>query len=287
MGMEIFNTAKPVIGTIHLLPLPGAANWEGNLSHLYARAEQEATALASSGINSLLLENFYDIHPLTGRPYRIDQTSAMTMALIAQRLRQFTDLPLGITIYPNDPQTSLGLALNIHAEFIRIPLLLGAKMTEQGMIEGALNDLVNYQKQLKLEEIPPIFADISIHHLTPGAHPSRTNISLVDYLGQAILNIQKHPLTQRFMGGFILSEREVTPADVQKLKSLTHLPILVGEQLTPDEVQDYYPVSDGLILGSGFKKPIIAGLDPRTSIDITKLETVMHQLGLPKSVTTS
>jgi predicted TIM-barrel enzyme len=55
----LFKTAVPVLGVVHLLPLPTSPRWQGNLQTVIDRAEQEATALVSGGVNGIIVENFF------------------------------------------------------------------------------------------------------------------------------------------------------------------------------------------------------------------------------------
>ncbi|CCQ68994.1 photosystem I biogenesis protein BtpA [Crocosphaera watsonii WH 0402] len=55
---QIFNTTNPVIGVVHLLPLPTSPRWGGSLNAVIERAEQEATALAAGGVDGIIVENF-------------------------------------------------------------------------------------------------------------------------------------------------------------------------------------------------------------------------------------
>ncbi len=56
---KLFKTRKPIIGVVHLLPLPTSARWGGSLKAVIDRAEQEATALASGGVDALIVEKFF------------------------------------------------------------------------------------------------------------------------------------------------------------------------------------------------------------------------------------
>lgn len=56
--LETFSTDHPVIGVVHLLPLPQSPRWQGDLQQVIARAEQEAVALASGGVHGIIVENF-------------------------------------------------------------------------------------------------------------------------------------------------------------------------------------------------------------------------------------
>ncbi len=56
---QIFKTNNPIIGVVHLLPLPTSPRWQGKLERVIARAEQEATALAAGGVDGIIIENFF------------------------------------------------------------------------------------------------------------------------------------------------------------------------------------------------------------------------------------
>ncbi|HEY9707936.1 MAG TPA: BtpA/SgcQ family protein [Oculatellaceae cyanobacterium] len=56
---QIFKTPNPIIGVVHLLPLPTSPRWGGNLKAVIDRAEQEVTALASGGVDGVIVENFF------------------------------------------------------------------------------------------------------------------------------------------------------------------------------------------------------------------------------------
>lgn len=57
---KLFKTPNPLIGVVHLLPLPTSPCWGGSLKAVIDRAEQEATALASGGVDGIIVENFFD-----------------------------------------------------------------------------------------------------------------------------------------------------------------------------------------------------------------------------------
>ncbi|MGH7999552.1 MAG: BtpA/SgcQ family protein, partial [Brasilonema sp.] len=57
---QLFKTRIPIIGVVHLLPLPTSPRWGGSLKAVVDRAEQEAPALASGGVDGLIGENFFD-----------------------------------------------------------------------------------------------------------------------------------------------------------------------------------------------------------------------------------
>ena len=83
MLKQLFDADKPVIGVVHLLPLPGSPRYTGDLEAVLLRAEQEATALASGGAHGIIIENFFDT-PFTKN--RVDTATACAMTLAVKRI---------------------------------------------------------------------------------------------------------------------------------------------------------------------------------------------------------
>ena len=92
---QIFKTHNPIIGVVHLLPLPTSPRWGGSLKAVIDRAEQEATALASGGVDGIIVENFFDAPFVKDR---VDPAVVSAMSLIVQRLMQMVTLPIGINV---------------------------------------------------------------------------------------------------------------------------------------------------------------------------------------------
>ena len=93
---QIFQTENPIIGVVHLLPLPTSPRWGGNLKAVIAQAEQEATALAAGGVDGIIVENFFDA------PFakdRVDPAVVSAMTLIVDRLKGMVTVPIGINVF--------------------------------------------------------------------------------------------------------------------------------------------------------------------------------------------
>jgi membrane complex biogenesis BtpA family protein len=103
----IFQTSHPVIGVVHLLPLPLSPRWQGNLQAVIDRAEQEAVALASGGVNGILVENFFDAPFSKGQ---VDPAVVSAMSLVIQRLQNLVTLPIGVNVLRNDGHSALAIA---------------------------------------------------------------------------------------------------------------------------------------------------------------------------------
>ena len=92
---QLFKTRTPIIGVVHLLPLPTSPRWGGSLKTIIDRAEQEATALASGGVDGIVVENFFDA-PFTKN--QVDPAVVSAMTVVVQRIQNLVALPVGLNM---------------------------------------------------------------------------------------------------------------------------------------------------------------------------------------------
>jgi membrane complex biogenesis BtpA family protein len=166
---QLFKTPNPIIGVVHLLPLPTSPRWGGSLKTVIERAEREATALASGGVDGIIVENFFDA-PFTNGQVEPAVVSAMT--LIVDRLMNLVTVPIGINVLRNDARSGLAIASCVGASFIRVNVLTGVMATDQGLIEGQAHQLLRYRRELGSEV--KILADVLVKHARPLGSPNLT-----------------------------------------------------------------------------------------------------------------
>ena len=58
---KVFGDKKPVIGMVHLLPLPGSPGYRGSMEEIYEAAHQDLQNLIAGGADAVIVENFGDI----------------------------------------------------------------------------------------------------------------------------------------------------------------------------------------------------------------------------------
>ena len=282
MLAETFQKPKPIIGKVQLLALPGSPGWGGHWEELVTRAEQEATALATGGVDALLIENTHDA-PFSEA--RTDVAGAIAMAMIIRRIRNFTQLPVGVTVLQNDPETALAIALNTDVAFIRMPLITGALISESGVVQSKLNELLHYKSRLKTS-LPLILADVSASHLVP-ERPGQEPAHDIDELNlEHLLNVAMLAHKQGIAGGLILNDAELPAEQIADFKAQLPLSVFVENRQAPKEdVMAYYEEADGLILDSGIRKQ--GGKTPGIlpTIDMTRVEETVNRLKGVKSVT--
>ncbi len=238
---QIFNTPNPVIGVIHLLPLPTSARWQGDLQAVIARAEQEATALASGGAHGLIVENFFDApFPKSG----VDPAVVSAMTLVVQRLKQLVVLPIGLNVLRNDARSALAIATCTGASFIRVNVLTGVMATDQGLIEGDAHELLRYRRELGSEV--KIFADVLVKHAQPIGSPD-------------LSAVVKDTVVRGLADGIILSGMATGhPPSMEDLRlaraAAGDTPVLIGSGASIDNIPQLIQSVDGVIVSSSLKR---------------------------------
>lgn len=239
--IQIFKTANPVIGVVHLLPLPASPRWQGDLAAVVARAEQEATALAAGGAHGLVVENFFDA-PFSKS--QVDPVVVSAMTLVVERLKQLVTLPIGINVLRNDARSALAIATCTEASFIRVNVLTGVMATDQGLIEGEAHDLLRYRRELGCDV--KILADVLVKHATPLGIP---NLSAV----------VEDTIYRGLADGVILSGWATgRPPDVEDLKlaraAAGNTPVFIGSGASVGNISELIRYADGVIVSSSLKR---------------------------------
>ena len=242
MLKELFATTRPVIGVIHLLPLPGSHRWDGQLDPVIARAEQEAAALASGGVNGIIVENFCDMPFTKGR---VDTACACALTLATKRVMAISNLPVGINVLRNDAMTAMAIAVTTGAQFIRVNVYTGAMLTDQGIIEGQAHELLAYRRYLSGNV--KIFADVMVKH----AWPLESNADI----GQAA----REAIQRGRADAIIVSGAETgRPPDINELRAarqaIGDVPILIGSGTNKDNCASMLEIADGIIVASSLKR---------------------------------
>jgi uncharacterized protein len=238
---RIFKTPNPIIGVIHLLPLPTAARWGGNFRAVLDRAEQEAAALAAGGVDGIIVENFFDA------PFVKDQVdpavvSAMTM--VVQRIQNLVTLPIGLNVLRNDARSALAIATATQAQFIRVNVLTGVMATDQGLIEGQANAVLRYRRELGSDV--KIFADVLVKHARPLGTPNLTTAvqETIDRgLADAVI-----------LSGWATGDPPIH-GDLELAKAAAgDTPVLIGSGATWENVDALMTFADGVIVSSSLKR---------------------------------
>ncbi len=240
---QLFGVRKPIIGMVHVLPLPGSPLFRGrSLESVYDAALEEALLLEAGGVDGLLLENAGDIPFL--KPDRIGFETVGAMAVIGDRIKRASKLPLGFNIVANAAKASLACARSCGAEFIRVNQWANAYVANEGFIEGAAAEALRYRQMLEADDIV-VLADVHVKHgshAIVGDRPVSEQARDVEFFGAEIL------IATGSRTG------DATPlGEIEEIKAGSSLPVIVGSGLTPDNAAEVMKVADGAVVGSWFK----------------------------------
>lgn len=248
---QIFKTNNPIVGVVHLLPLPTSPRWQGKLAEVIARAEQEATALAAGGVDGIIIENFFDA------PFSkdcVDPAVVSAMTLIVDRLQGMVSIPIGINVLRNDAKSAMAIASCTTAQFIRVNVLTGVMATDQGIIEGKAYELLRYRQQLGADV--GILADVLVKHARPLGTPNLTT-AVEDTIHRGLAD------------AVILSGWSTgSPPTLEDLELASaaagDTPVFIGSGANWQNISQLMQAADGAIVSSSLKRQgkITATIDP-------------------------
>jgi uncharacterized protein len=242
--VEIFSRGKVAIGVIHSRPLPGSPGYEGEpMEEVYAYAVEEGLSYRQAGFDGLIVENHGDIPFL--KPDLLGHETAAAMAVMAERVRQKTGLPVGINVLGNGALMALSIAKAAGARFVRVNQWVNAYVANEGIIEGPAAVATRHRAMLRGKAIR-IFADVHVKH---GSHAITADRSLEEQVKDA----------EWFDADVLIvtGQRTGDPPDTQELQAIkraSSLPVVVGSGVDERNVASILSVADGCIVASSLKE---------------------------------
>ncbi|MDW8367240.1 MAG: BtpA/SgcQ family protein [Abditibacteriales bacterium] len=235
----MFRSAKPLIGMVHLLPLPGSVRFAGDLDAVVQRALEDAHALAQGGADGVLVENFGDA------PFHkyVEPHTVAAMAIVVKEVVRAVNVPVGVNVLRNDAQAALAIAAAAGARFIRVNVHTGAMVTDQGIIEGCADETLRYRKMLGADV--KIFADVFVKHAAP--------------LGMQTLEQAAKDTAYRGLADALIITGAATgeaPAldDLRRVKTaVPDVPVFVGSGVNAENIGQILSIADGVIVGTSVK----------------------------------
>lgn len=268
---NLFGAPKPVIGMVHLWPLPGAPGYTGyGMQTIIDHALRDAEALVEGGVDGLVVENMWDHPYYVGAEVKPEAMTAQAVAA-AEIVKNFP-LPVGINVIHNGGVVCLSIAVAARARFIRVCILTGSRLWDTGELDhGCAADLVRKRKELYAEEIH-LFADVDKKHSVafPGIDLS-THIEWCEFYGADALIV-----TGRMTGSAPDVEK------VREAKSLASRPILVGSGSNQENIGAFLQYADGVIVGSSLKTDGVM----QNPVDLKRVRAFMDAVRAVREATT-
>ena len=240
----LFPVRKPIIGVIHLQPLPGAPRYTGqNMNEVYAAAVTDARTLSEGGVDGIILENASDM-PFS-RPEHIGPETVAALAAACLAVRSAVSTPIGITCVANGVIPALGIAKAVGARWVRANQWVNAYVANEGILNGPAPEAMRYRSRIRADDVA-IFADV---HVKFGAHAITADRSIAEQATDA----------EWFDADVLIASGTRTgsptePREVDEVRSGTNLPVIVGSGLSADQVPALFASADGAIIGQWLKQ---------------------------------
>jgi len=226
---------------VHLRALPGAPGFLGDLSAVEDAALADAAACFGGGADAVMVENYGDV------PFLRDQVPAVTVAAMTRIVdairRAHRGRPLGVNVLRNDARSALAIAAVTGAAFVRVNVLTGAAVTDQGVIEGRAAEVMRLRAALCPDVA--VLADIRVKHSAPLAPRP---------LADEARDLRLRAGSDALIVSGAATGAEADPAMLAALRdAVPDCPLLVGSGTTVDNLSRFTE-ADGAIVGSTLKQ---------------------------------
>jgi membrane complex biogenesis BtpA family protein len=260
--IDLFGGVRPVLGMVHLPPLPGSPRG-GVLEEALRAAHADAETLTAAGIDGLIVENFGDA-PFAKE--RVPPATVAAMAIVCREMRRDHNVPLGVNVLRNDAEAALSIATVCGADFIRVNVLIGAVVADQGVLEGRAREVLMLRRALG--SLALIFADVRVKH----ARPLGSDAGIAGLVAEAKDAASRGGADALIVSGVATGE-SADPDDVKRVKeALPRVPVLVGSGVTEANLERFWPFADGIIVGSATKEQN----DPHRPVDAARTRAILE-----------
>lgn len=243
MGLPCFDSDPALVGMVHLPPLPGAPEFDGDRMAVREAAQADAETLLSAGFDGVLVENYGDA------PYFPEDVPKYTVAELAAVVESLeVDAPVGVNVLRNDADAALSVAAAAGGAFVRVNVHTGVRATDQGWVEGQAHETMRLREQIDADVA--VLADVAVKH---SAGPTDRSIEA----------LAAETLDRGLADGLIVSGPETGAAternDLRRVLDVRDdispdAPVFVGSGVTPDNAADLLELADGVIVGTAVKE---------------------------------
>jgi hypothetical protein len=234
------------VGVIHLPPLPSSPRFRGSFDEVIQTAIADASALAAAGFDGVIVENFGDAPFMRGA---VDPVTVATMTACVREVAAVApDLALGVNVLRNDAIAALSIAAATAARLVRINVHAGARVTDQGLVQGDAHETLRRRRALGLDSVA-LWCDVAVKHSAPLAERpvGEEAAELVDRaLADAVL------LTGSATGSAVRMQ------DLLGVRQQVKAPLVIASGMCLDNLE-LAQHADGVIVGSSLRASGRAG----------------------------
>ena len=226
---------------IHVPALPGAPRCSMGFEEIRSFVLADAAALAEGGVDGLMIENFGDV-PFYGS--RVPPHTIAFLSTLAFEIKTRFPLPLGINVLRNDGIAAIAIATAVRAGFVRVNVYTGARLADQGILQGEANEITRYRRALG--STAQIWADVAVKHSGPLGDRS---------LGDEVEDTVERGLADAVIVSGTSTGKPTAMEDVRTVKRhAVNTAVYVGSGVNDATVEPLLEVADGAIVGTAFKR---------------------------------
>ena len=238
---EMFGTEKPILGLLHLKPLPGDPFYapHGSLDDVIACARADLDALQSGGVDGVLVTNELSL------PYekKVSGVTLGAMGMVVGALREQFRVPFGVeAIYDGD--ATMELCAATEADFTRC-LFTGAWAGDLGLVDRDVAKTLRLKAALRLDALKLFY------FVTSEGEVYLNDRSTVDITKSMLFNCRPDALV---VGG---AAAGVGPGGelLQEVRAVAKgVPVVCGTGCKKETVAQILQNCDGAFVGTTFKK---------------------------------
>jgi len=241
---------KPLIGVIHLPPVATNRRPGDTLEHLVDYAVSEAQKLDDAGFDAVIIENYGDM------PFHVeppdDSVLVGVMSVIAREVVRATSLVVGINVLRNAGLAALAAAYSSGAKFIRVNSYCEPRLSPEGFLNPIGARLEDFRSSLP--GYVAVYADIDVKH--------SFRLTAVE---EAARECAERGRMDAVIVSGIGTGAAPEPGYVAAIRSIIRSkPVLLGSGLTLGNIELYWRLVDGFIVGSYIK---VWGTDSPVSVE--------------------
>jgi membrane complex biogenesis BtpA family protein len=236
---HVLGTDKPVIGMIHLQPMPTDPKYRPDLGVKYVveSARADLHALQDARFDGVLFCNEFSI------PYtrHVSTATVTTMSSVIGQLKAEIKVPFGVTV-ANDAEKGFDVAIATGASFVR-EVLHGAHAGVYGISDVDPGDIERHRYAVGCGDVKTMTAIIPEGTRQLAYRPIEEVVKTLTF------NLNPDTL-------LIYSDKPGSAVDedlVRMVKCHTDTPVFASNGVTVSTVAEILSIADGCIVGTGIK----------------------------------
>lgn len=235
-----FHTEKPIIGMLHMLPMPGDPNYDktGGMKKILGAARQELHALQAGGVDAVMFSNEFSLPYLT----ETEPITAIAMAKIIGALTDEISVPFGVNVLW-DCYATVDLAAATGATFAR-EVFTGVYGSDFGLWNTSIGKLARHRVAHDASDVRLIF------NVVPEAAAYLGDRDLPSLVRTTIFNCKPDAVA---VSGATAGTATNPALLAQSKEAAGDVPVFANTGVRVETIQEQLSIADGAVVGTAFK----------------------------------